>query len=390
MIVPNDFYKQFIYGQNRQFKGRISITQNGETQVYENDTIIRMRILEEVSILSESIPSNEVEITLDNSNGEFDYLNLPNYYEIIQSKLEIKVELGLVIGIDAIDWIPMGTFILSDWKNENTNKVVKMTANDYFSLLSDITFVRMGSSDPVAITEIIEDLFLQANIDLSKVKIDSSLDNLFVNDLNINNPINCRQALQYIGIAGRCVVYQDRYGIINIKPSSSILEEVIEYHSYPSNQTGFFRFPSNNTFPYRAKPSGMRFLYFEHMYEQPQLSLIKSLYELTVNVYNVSGEVIDELVFVRSDAQGSGLSVKIENPLINSTALATQIADWYFSESLNNIIYQVKWRGNPILEGTDVVRIQDSFNAEKKSKIYRQEFIYEGYLEGRTEAKGIF
>jgi hypothetical protein len=390
MLITTTDYERKIFSQERRFKGRITFLMNGVTTVYDDDDIIKIRVLEEVSILSESVPSNELELILDNSSGEFDFLNLPNYYEIIASKPEIKVELGLVINETTTEWLPMGTFFMSDWKNENTSKTVSMTANDSFSLLSNVNFVRAGSVELVSLTELLQALFTQANIHLSKVNIDSSLDTILVNDFTYENKKDARSALQLIAIAGRCIVFQDRNGIINIKPSSSVLEVVKEYHSYPRTQEYLFNYPSNFTFPYRAKPTGMRYLDFEFLYEEPRLNLIKSLYELTISIYNTSGEVIDEIIYTQPELEGNGLAFKIDNVLVNSVELADEIADWYFDESLNNITFEVKWRSNPMLESGDVVRIPNSFGEEKKGKIYRQEFIYQGYLEGRTEAKGVF
>lgn len=390
MIVPTTDYERKIFSQERTFKGRVTFTMDGVTTVYEDDDIIKLRVLEEVSILSESVPSSELELIMNNSSGEFDFLNLPNYYEIIAKKPEITAELGLVIDETTVEWIPMGTYFLSDWKNENTSKTVRMTANDYFSLLSNINFVRAGSVELVSLTEILQGLFTQANISLTKVNIDSSLDTTFVNDFTYENKMDARTALQLIAMAGRCIVYQDRNGIIQIKPSSSVLIVEKEYHSYPRTQNSLFNYPSNATYPYRAKPTGLRYLDYEYLYEQPQLNLIKSLYELTVNVFNSSGEVIDTVIFSKPEVEGNGLILKIENPLISSTQHAEAVADWHFDESLNNITFQLSWRGNPILESGDVVRIPDTFGNERKAKIYRQEFIYQGYLEGRLEAKGVF
>jgi hypothetical protein len=134
----------------------------------------------------------------------------------------------------------------------------------------------------------------------------------------------------------------------------------------------------------------MRFLDFEYLYEQPQLNLIKSLYELTVNVYDTTGEITNTVVYTKPEVEGNGLILKVENPLVSSNQHAEAISDWHFDESLNNITFQLSWRGNPILESGDVVRIPDSFGNERKAKIYRQEFIYQGYLEARLEAKGVF
>jgi len=53
-----------------------------------------------------------------------------------------------------------------------------------------------------------------------------------------------------------------------------------------------------------------------------------------------------------------------------------------------NANYSVSWRQNPILECADLILVEDSFGAEKQTRIVRNQFDYEGYLSGITESRG--
>lgn len=80
--------------------------------------------------------------------------------------------------------------------------------------------------------------------------------------------------------------------------------------------------------------------------------------------------------------------MKCDNPIINSVEQASDVARWIIKESNLRALYQVNWRQNPALEYGDIVIIEDSFGAEKQSRVTKQEFEFAGYLRGKTETKG--
>jgi len=131
----------------------------------------------------------------------------------------------------------------------------------------------------------------------------------------------------------------------------------------------------------------MRNIDFDNMYEEPEITLDKSIYSVTINLYQ--GEETFQKVYINSEIDGNyGDSFSIDNPLIKTEEMADLVAEWIIRESVYNVLYKVNWRQNPALECTDVVIIEDGENAMKQSRIYKQEFNYEGYLSGITESRG--
>ena len=68
--------------------------------------------------------------------------------------------------------------------------------------------------------------------------------------------------------------------------------------------------------------------------------------------------------------------------------MADKVAEWFIREINYNAIYTINWRQNPALECADMILVEDSFDAEKQTRIIKQEFNYKGYLEGVTESRG--
>ena len=390
MIDATTGFQINVYAPVRQFVGRVTITLFGETNIYDNETIIRMNILEEMSTLNESLPSGELQLTMDNSNGDFDLLNFQNMHQIIASKPKIVCELGIVYEsladpeILVTDWIPSGVYFLSEWKNDITNKIVTLTGNDLFAMFSDISY------EPSVLTnlkELASDVLTIGGVPLPNQQIDDSLEFITVNAVTERTDV--RTLLQNIGIAGTSAVGQDRLGNVFIKPFRT-LDLSSNYITYTASQRGIYSFAGSTMYALNNTGGGMRYLDFDNMYDPPEISLEKSVYQLVIKIYEGGYDSEpSELLYTNPAIEGNnGLSFTIDNPLINTEAIADLVAEWYIREINYNAIYKVKWRQNPALECADVILVEDSFSAEKQTRIVRQEINYQGYLEGITESRG--
>jgi hypothetical protein len=578
-------FKLKVYEQVREFRGRATIDMLGTVTTYDDNTIVRMNILEEMTTLNDSLPSNELQLTMTNENGDFDLLNFQNMAQILASKPTIKTELGLLLfklseedsfnsnlqgkvygslaenpnrylykyastlpnptdfsteatqshinnvvtqdgvtsalatttngyiphglwrfdiieiltrrygeGIwmgatsradkallceeyvgyltaywrgygttptgntatlrlgsgssyfgttrnhisganttisistssitsaitwdgyvnvvaysgasdgvttsylrtdyvyldlrvdpfEAIEWKKTGMFFLAEWKNEITNKIVTMTGRDYFSQFSEMSYEPQGITN---LKTLAESVLTAGGVPVENQLIDDSLAAITVRPFP--ERLDCRTALQHIGIAGGVAVGQDRDGNVFLKPFK-IIDEASSYITYPTTQPSLYGYVGGSMYPINDTGGGMRYLDFEQMYTEPIVSLEKSIYQLVVKVYpNTPDGEATEMVYINAFIQGTnGASFTIDNPLINSAEIAENVAEWYMREINYNAVYQINWRQNPALECADMILVEDSFGAEKQTRIIRQELNYEGYLSGVTESRG--
>jgi hypothetical protein len=95
MLKASQNFKDNIYAAVRQIDARITFTMNGVTKVYDDDTIIRFNILEETHPVNETLASNELKVTFNNQDNEFDFINFQNLSQIIANKPILKAEAGL-------------------------------------------------------------------------------------------------------------------------------------------------------------------------------------------------------------------------------------------------------------------------------------------------------
>jgi hypothetical protein len=354
------------------------------TRQYFDDTVMRFNLLEDMSTLNDTLPANQLSLTLNNETGEFDLMNVESMLKILASNPEINVELGIVYEDGSTEWIPMGTFFMSDWKNDVTSKVISVTANDYFYLMADISYSPTATTN---LKTLAIEVLNASGVPTNRQIVDNSLAQYTVT--RFTDRMDCRSALQYIGIAAMSAVYQDRHGNVVIKPFRTI-DQASNYYIYASTQDRLWHYASPSTYPLLEWGGGMKYLDFDAMYEVPEITLEKSIYQLIVKVYNTDPEVepIDYL-FTNDAIEGiSGQSFEIDNPLVNTFLWAQDIANWYFREINYNAYFVIPWRQNPVLECADVILVEDSFGSEKQSRIIKQEFNYEGYLEGITTSRG--
>jgi hypothetical protein len=380
MLEVSKNFKDAVYAPIRKFAARMTFTLLGVPFVYDDKYIISINLLEEMSVLNNTMPSNEIKITLDNTNHDFDFLNLQNMQAIIASRPKIAIEFGIVYENGTIEWVPMGIYYLIEWKNETAAMSISLIGRDNLDMLSQISYNNLASN---TLYNLAVDIFTKAGITI--YSIDDSLKTIsgkFIDRLD------SRSALQHIGVASKSAVYQDRNGAMVIKPFK-VLDQSNNYLSFAGTQRSALGGLYTGATSYPAVLSGfdMKIINYDNIFQEPEVSLDKSIYEVVINIYEAAGT--REVVYINNSIAGkNGASFKIDNPLINNEAQAADIAAWIIAESNWNAVYKTIWRQNPILECADIILVEDSFNAKKQTRIVKQEFEYIGYLRGNTESRG--
>ena len=116
----------------------------------------------------------------------------------------MTAQIGLLIGENKFEWIPMGKYFLTDWTVEEGAMTSTFVGRDIFTKLEVIDYTTLLKN--TNLYDLTENILLEAKI--KKYKIDESLK--LIPTKGFNEPIKVREALQMVAIAGRCVVRQDR------------------------------------------------------------------------------------------------------------------------------------------------------------------------------------
>ncbi|MEG0450584.1 MAG: hypothetical protein RR595_12070, partial [Lysinibacillus sp.] len=312
-----------------------------------------------------------LKFVIDNSSKEFNILNPSGFYRFLKERQEVSLSIGVEIGDGVFEYVSTKGYYLTDWQSDEGALTTTFTARNIFELFEK----EYAQSVVSNLYDLAEDVLIKAGV--PKYFIDPSLKDISTN--GFVDKVTYRKALQCVGIASKSAVYQDRSGTVIIKPFV-ILDE----------STSYINFAGIDVFTGMITPTvysgyDMKNITFDNVYNEPQINLEKLVQTLIVTVYSNGSKT--EYAFTNPGIK-EGATLKCDNPLINSVELATSVANWVISESNLRAIYQVNWRQNPALECGDIVFVEDSFGAQKQSRITKNEYEFAGYLSGKTETKG--
>ncbi|WP_338062439.1 hypothetical protein [Sporosarcina limicola] len=352
-------------------RARIVEVDFGVFQEYQGDKLVKVNLIEQMNVVGDTLPANEIKFTIDNSSKEFNILNPSGFYRFLKERQELSLGIGIEIEEGVFEYVDTKGYYLVDWQSDEGALTTTFTARNIFELMEK-DYIQSATGNLFVLAA---DILTKAGV--TDFIIDESLKD--IPTTGFVEKITYRKALQCIGIASKSAVRQERDGSVIVKPFV-LLDE----------STSYIHFAGPDMFAGMVTPTvysgyDMLNITFDNVFKEPQINLDKLIQSLVMTVY-VNGAK-EEHVFLNPETD-EGTNLKCDNPLINSLSLATSVAEWIIGESNLRALYQVNWRQNPALECGDIVIIEDSFGAEKQSRITKQEFEFAGYLSGKTETKG--
>ena len=329
-------------------RARIVEVDFGIIKIYTGKDLIRMDFIDEIDITSKNLPSGELMFTVENADRAFNILNPDGFHKFLQQRQSVVSEIGVVIGATT-EYVQLGNFYLMEWVSDEGSLTASFTARNVIDLMSSYDYENLVAKVGYNLYQMAEAIFLICGI--ADYEIDVALQSISTKGLVKKN--NCRSILQMIAVAGMSNVYVDRSGKLIIKQMVFGTEvDIID---------------------------------MDNMYKEPQIKLDKIVKEVEVKYYS---DISTSLITVVSNTD-DGEALKVDNTLINTLTQANDVANWILIQRAYRAIYTANWRGNPAHELNDVVVIEDSYNLNKKSIITSIDISYQGYLEGKTESRGL-
>ena len=319
----------------------------GIIETYDGEKLINFDVLEELDTISNTVTSNEIKFTIDNQNKAFNIINPDGLVPYLQRKQKIYPYIGITKADLVTEYVSMGIFYLKEWLSNEGTMTASFVARDILDTLSDDTFASTSYTSKT-LKYIIDDIMTKASI--TDYTVDSALTS--VTTTGTLPESTYREALQTVCIAGMAVIYVDRNGTIQIKQLSTT--------------------------------ASIDTIDFDNIYASPAIKLDKLINTINVK-YGASTYTLTDPDKVAGEQI---VLVEINNPLVSTLTMATNVAAWMLAEFKKRFIYDISWRQNPALECGDIVTIEDDFSENKTARIIRQEFNFAGYLGGKTSAKG--
>lgn len=201
-------------GQDRM---RIYQMMFGIANTFSNDKVINCSLKDYVSPISETIPSMDVSLTVDNQDLYYSPDNPESAIAYMEIGQEVKVAFGYdVTGNGDIEWLPETTTFLNTWSADDVQ--AKFTATDRFYQLTDTYYKGLYRESGITLYDLALDVLNDAGIeDEREFYLDP-----YLKRITVYNPLPAvkhSEALQIIANAGRCALFEDRANKIHLKAS---------------------------------------------------------------------------------------------------------------------------------------------------------------------------
>lgn len=204
---------KMINGQGRLRVNKINF---GIVDTFSNKELLSFTMTEYVSPTTETIPSKDVEIVLDNQNFYYNPDNPNSALAYLEIGQQVKVAFGYDVNDDGkIEWLPEMLTFLKGWNATDTE--AQFTCTDLFYTMEDTYYKGVYRKNGITLYDLALDVFNDSQIDKGRYFIDPYLRNITV--YNPLPPVKHSEALQIIANAGRCSLYDDREGRIHLQAS---------------------------------------------------------------------------------------------------------------------------------------------------------------------------
>lgn len=331
----------------------------GLNKVYGKTDLINYSHSNTVDPVSTSLPKNEIKFSVDNVDGEYNPYNASGLTKYLNERQEIKVRYGLKMDDKSIEWIKGGTFYLSEWYAKQNGITADFTARDLLEFMSNIYVDTITTPTSRTLYSLAENVLKSANLPLTdegevRWVIDDSLKKISTNaPLPEDTSAVC---LQLIANVGKCVLYQDREGIIHVEPLDTT----------PTDY-------SINSF---------------NSYSKSEVTLSKPIKEVRVKVHTYADDLSSTISEVTHAVGTEGETITIDNSLVTDATYAKSFAEWLATHLGHRASLDSSWRPDVRLDPLDIVTNSNEYTTNNV-RMTDIKFTYNGAFRGTGKGKVI-
>ena len=393
----------------------------GIVQQFDKDNMTQSELLYEVAPLSDSQPCGQMTITIDNSDHKYNMLSPNSLYSYLQQGQYLQAEIGAGGSKNNLEYVNMGKFYFAKSEAADDSMTAKIMAYDRLYQLGKTTY-RKGTNSTATVSTLINAVLTDANIGLT-ASIPTAIGSRIIG--SCIPLVSHREAIRIICEAASCVAYINRNDVLVLAdisagtvvdtldgdnmyayPTISVSDRVNT--AYVSVYTTYTKLSTTSVKAYMGTVgiSGTQTIWVEYSARVVSPSTTLSSGTLNSAVYYMYGALLtitasgsititisgtDEQDTSESTYAGTNKTiteteqaVKVQNPLITSTDMASAVATWLLAQS--RYTYSIKERGNPARELLDTVTITDAYAVNGNAVITREQYTFDGGLSCQTKA----
>lgn len=318
----------------------------GAREVYTKSELTQYSHTQSADLLSTELPKNQVTFSLDNSNDLWNPDNPVGNVRYLTDRQEVTVRYGYRLP-DGIEWIPAGTFWISEWDTPANGLEATFTARDFLEFLNiPYSGPKAGTLYDIAVSALSHANLPTTNASAARYAVDESLKTISTDFSADNGNHTAAVVLQMVANAGQCVIHQTRDGVLRIE-------------RYARNRSD-----------YEIKQSVS--------YSHPERTMTKPPQSINVN----------DNLWVETIAP-TGEAIAITNPLITQTENATHVGRWASAVLRRRNIIKGSYRPDPRLDVLDIVSVESKYSQNFTAAITEVTYEYNGAFKGQYVGREI-
>ena len=223
----------FYRMKNPQSRLRIYSIRFGYGLVYYNDSVMASTLESYVSPIGADIPQIDFSVTLKNYDKYFNVDNPDSAINFLETGQEMDIYYGYQLPNGGeIEWIKGNHLVCSEWESDDYTATIR--CQDVFRSMDTEYYLGMHEPNGKSYYDLAVEILEDAGI--TSYYLDPRLRILYT-----QNPIprvKCKEALQIIANACRCVLTQSRDGEVQIKSNFNPLATITSNGEAPYSNVG--------------------------------------------------------------------------------------------------------------------------------------------------------
>lgn len=318
----------------------------GAMEIYTKSDLVKYSHTQSVDLLSTELPKNQIVFSLDNSSDVWNPDNPVGNVRYLMDRQEVSVRYGYKLPT-GVEWIPAGTFWVSEWDTPSNGLEATFTARDLLEFLNvSYSGPKTGTLYDIAIAAL-------SQVDLPTTEnggpryfVDESLKTISTDFSEDGDSHTAAIILQMVANAGQCVLHQDRNGILRIE------RFVRQMSDYEVGQ--------------------------DVSYTHPERTMTKPPQSVTIN----------DGLWVETIAP-TGESIEIRNPLVSQQENATHVGRWASAVLRSRNIVKGSYRPDPRLDVLDIISVESKYSQNFVAAVTEVTYEYNGAFRGQYVGREI-
>lgn len=311
----------------------------GIKYTYDPKSIASVEVRQSISPWAESLPSTEVDATIDNSDQLYNMINPSGLYAYLQDGQYMQ----WTVTVNGAP-IYMGQQYFTSAKSEDGGLTASITFNDWLYVLDDVAYTGAGTGT-WTLQQAVTALLAAASAEFTAVYHGGVGGVTIANTISAGTSI--REGLRQCAQAAMCTCFVGRDNALHfVRPA--LAAQVDEWS-------------------------------LDVQHDDAQVK-VGQLYNV-VKLITGTNEAGDDIVYYAKNVATDDMErvYEVTNPCVTG-AMGQQVAQWILGWVQRRVSYETRVRGNPAIDLLDTVQINDVYHVNGDAVVTQLDYSYDGGL----------